>query len=645
MVRQTAPILLSTIALLLASCADVSYVQNESPANPYKEYRTANTQMNSVLGVGEPISKRQMRANATFSFQGKQSLRSVMERVASTYNVAIRWGNGTRKGRIENFLVKDLGFDEVRTYIEDVYNVQIIREGDRRLLILPSASEPRVDEFAPGKNVTLAQAVRGLAEQCGFNIVMSENRKKLATTKITTTLRDVTCYDAFSALLNPQGLSLEDKGDYYAIGGLPIRQWTINLFESERDDERTVSYKSSFSGENEEEGNEQELGGSSKVSVKNERRLWDELNDDLNDLLEEGCGDISIDDTIATSGASGDESLFGEFDTSLLPPPTTEGGATSSESANSGGTEDFISEAPAGEEGGAACGYVRINKAVGLVQMRAPEHVLEQADEIIRRVEDIAGRRILLEARVLAVKREREFEQGGSLDFSKNGTEMNDLGLKSIAAVVNQRIVDLGATQSGLRVGVGAGDLDAVVRVVEEYGTTYHLMQPMLELVDRQQATLIDGTTQPFILRSATTETSSSGSNTNIDTELKYQFLGLQFSASAQIADEGQLHTVNLQIPILSKTGEFSIPVFAGTTQLGTDVIPIAETRLIDQKVRLRDGEVKVIGGLTKTIAIDREAGVPLLRDTPVFGKLINEEDIEYEKVEFIVLLQVKRLY
>ena len=73
--------------------------------------------------------------------------------------------------------------------------------------------------------------------------------------------------------------------------------------------------------------------------------------------------------------------------------------------------------------------------------------------------------------------------------------------------------------------------------------------------------------------------------------------------------------------------------------------VPIANTRLIDQKVRIRDGEIKVIGGLTKTIAVDTESGMPLIRDIPALGKLANQEGIQYENVEFVILLQVRRLY
>ena len=100
--------------LLVSSCADVSYVQKESPANPYKDYRTKNMHHSAVIGVGEPISKRQMKANALFSMKGKRTLEGVLHQMANTYNVAVRWGDGVRKGRHENVLISDLSFDEAR---------------------------------------------------------------------------------------------------------------------------------------------------------------------------------------------------------------------------------------------------------------------------------------------------------------------------------------------------------------------------------------------------------------------------------------------------------------------------------------------------------------------------------------------------
>lgn len=172
--------------LLVASCSDMSFVQRNSPANPYKDYQVQNRKNASVIGMGEPISTRTMSANATISMSGQYDAEQILQKIAGTYNVAIRWGNGVRKGKRTAVLMNNLTFDEARNYIEDVYDIQIIKEGERRLLILPSASEPRLASFNPGTNVTLSQALRGLAEQCNYNLVISENKEQLGKIRVST---------------------------------------------------------------------------------------------------------------------------------------------------------------------------------------------------------------------------------------------------------------------------------------------------------------------------------------------------------------------------------------------------------------------------------------------------------------------------
>lgn len=646
------------VALALGSCSSMSYTQRNSPANAYKDYRPENRQNAAVLGIGEPISSRQMTANATISVNGQYDVEQVMQKLAGTYNVAVRWGNGVRKSKRQNVLMNNLSFDEARNYVEDVFDIQVIKEGERRLLVLPSASEPRLSSFNPGNNVTLSQALRGLAEQCNYNLVINENKEQLNQIRVTTTLKDVTCYDAFEALLNPHGLSLINAGDYITIGGLPQRQWSISLYEPERSEQMEVNYSSDFSsGDSGSSGSSgsssgssssdsssggssgsQSAGGSNKVSIKYERNLWKDLEDDLNGLIGSNCP--------AQLDAS--STYNPEQTATLLPPPSATGNGAQQDKSLVQPQPQQQAVAPAADSRNEAqrCGYVRINKSVGLIQMKAPRAVLDEANEIIQRVQDIASRRILLEARVLAVSRNRNFNQQAGLKIGgkQDGTTMSSSFIGSVTSALTRDLATY--TASGLDtvggVSVKNGNLDAVVGVLEKYGTTYELMHPMMELMDRQRATLIDGRNEKYFIIKSTT-TTGTATSTSSDVEERNQFLGLQFSASAQISDNAaEPHTVALQIPITSLAKTVNVP--SGTSGTIAGVAPVANTRLIDQKVRIRDGEIKVIGGLTKTVAVDSESGVPIIRDIPALGKLANEEGISYEEVEFVVLLQVKRL-
>ncbi|PZP39999.1 MAG: hypothetical protein DI585_02285 [Pseudomonas fluorescens] len=644
--RASALVLLATG---VASCNGISYAQRNSPANSYKDFRSENKANASVLGMGEPISSRQMTANATMTLSGQYTLAEVMQRIAGTYNTAVRWGNGARREKRTDIVMNKLTFDEARNYLEDVFDIQIIKEGERRLLVLPSASEPRLATFNPGENVSLSQALRGLAEQCNYNLVVNENREQLNRIRVSANLSNVTCYDAFDALLNPHGLSIINAGDYMTVGGLPQRQWTLNLYEPERNETVEVNYASDFSsndsgssgGSSSSSGSSggsgsQSAGGSTKVSMKYDRNLWKDLEDDLNELVKNSCPrPLDNIDTVQAESSLLPPPTGGMQDPSLIQPTMTP--QTSSSSSSSNGEEEKVN-----------CGYVRINSSVGLVQMRAPRAVLDEANEIIQRVSDIASRRLLLEARVLAVSRNRNFDQRAAFSTgqSKDGMVTSTGFTGSVTAALSNVLSSYSASNLSTAGGFAIKDknLEAVMALLEQYGTTYELMHPMMELMDRQRATLIDGRNEKYFVVRSDTSTSSSGATQSTDVEERNQFLGLQFSATAQISDSAEEpHTVSLQIPITSLAKTINIPTGVSGTSAG--VAPIANTRLIDQKVRIRDGEIKVIGGLTKTIAVDTESGLPLVRDIPALGKLANEESVQYENVEFVILLQVRRLY
>lgn len=589
-------------AVVVASCGDNQHLKQETPTRLYTDY-DENRENAAVIGVGEPISKRRMNANATLKVTGYRSLEDVVRRVANTYNLAVRYGDGVRKSLGREIIIAELTFDEARNYIEDVYGVQIVREGERRILILPSIDEPRIDKFEPGTNVSLSQFVRGLARQCDYNLVITENKKALSTTFVTASFEDITCRDAFDAVLAPHGLALVDEGDHYALGGFPTKRWVLNLYEPRRNETQTLSFSSTVSGEGDSAS--ASSGGSGNIETTFERNLWAELKSDLEELIAKTCNEYM--DTVSSE----------------------EG-----ESATSDMTGD--------------CGYVRINPTVGLVQMKAPQGILNSAEEIIRRVEDVASRRLLVEARIIAVSKDHSYEKGGNLGLKD---EDNKLALQTYGGTQNVTVSSLlsnavlsgfsSETSFGGSAGIFTENLDAAVRFAESFGTTYQLMQPTMEVMDRQRAVMIDGRNEVYFIGEREEDTSDDPDvGDTITYEDKYQFVGIQFSVVAQVGEEGEPHTLAVQVPITDIERFVPNPDASVSSE-----VPVVTTRIIDQKVRIRDGEVKVIGGLTRKTAVDKDSGIPVLRQAPVTGNFFDEEEITYQDLEFIVLLQVRRLY
>ncbi|HAG52617.1 MAG TPA: hypothetical protein DCL21_02405 [Alphaproteobacteria bacterium] len=621
---------LTLTALVLASCSDNStFTEKESPNLAYKDYKGHEK---SIIGVGKTISARKSEANSTISFKSKYSLDKAIVKFANRYDLSVEWDEEVNRFQEQRLTANRQTFNEARAYLEDVYDVSIIRKRGRAIQVMIPATVNKLESFNPGPNVRLSDAVNGLAGLCGINLVIADYKQVLATEKITTNLKDISCNQAFEAILDPFGLSLKQRGSHYTIAGLPYKEWNLNLHEQKREETQKVNYSSEFSGGSGEDDSGAGLsGGSSTTTSSYSRDLWKSLEGDLKELLSQSC---------KSSKGMGYNSTE-EVSQTVDPMGVTE----------SGGVTVTAGSAPAEE----SCGYVRVNPDVGVVQMQANRRVIEKADDLITTLEDIASRRLLVEARILAVAKERTFDRGSDINIAGNlGSTDFSLGYQpatilkegaSVAGTLNDLL-----TTSGGGMGFKAGDLDAVVRYVQSFGTTYQLMKPTLEVMDRQKSTLIDGRNERYFIRSASVDSSGENPVVTTEAEERYQFSGIQFSVSAQIAeDDSDLHTVALQIPITEISKTVILENRAGEDKLGNpvfikDEIPVATTRVIDQKVRVRDGEIKVIGGLTKTIAVDKETGVPLLQDVPVAGNAFSEESVTYEDVEFVVLLQVKRL-
>ncbi len=623
--------LLAICALVLGACSNnVTYTEKENPANAYKDYRGNDK---TVLGVGKTISQRKSEANATISFKSKYSVEEAINKYAKKYSLSVEWEDEVDKFAEKRLTATKQTFNEARAYLEDVYGVSIIRIRDRAIKVMVPATVSKIESFNPGPNVRLSEAVNGLASICDINLVIADYKKVLSTEKITTNLQNISCKQAFEAILDPFGLSLKSRGTHYTIAGLPYKEWQLDLHEQKREESQEVNYSSEFSGGGDDADSGSVIsGGKSSTRQTYSRDLWKGLEDDLKELLDQSCKNSK---DLGYTGGS-------EIPASLPDPITGQVSGGSMESASSASTQK-------------PCGYVRVNADIGVVQMQAPRKVIEKADDMIHTLEEIASRRLLVEARILAVSKTRSFNRGadvsvsgnvGSTDFSLgfNPTTPLSGSNSSVAGTLSTLLSTTDGALTGGGLGFKAGDLDAVVRYVESFGTTYALMKPTLEVMDRQKATLIDGRNEKYFLKTGEIDNSGDTPVVTTDLEEKIQFVGIQFSVSAQIAEnEDDLHTISLQIPITDILRYEDEDILLGTETLPIRV-PIASTRVIDQKVRARDGEIKVIGGLTKTIAVDKETGVPLLKDVPVAGNAFSEESVTYEDVEFVVLLQVKKL-
>ena len=157
------------------------------------------------------------------------------------------------------------------------------------------------------------------------------------------------------------------------------------------------------------------------------------------------------------------------------------------------------------------------------------------------------------------------------------------------------------------------------------------LQNPRIRATDGQQATLKIGSRIPIATGSFSNGVGGSalGGIGAVQTQFQYIDVGVNIDMKPTIHYDRDV-TLKLKIEVSSKSGDVSI---SGVTE------PIISQRTVDQVIRLKEGEVNILGGL-----LDREdsrtiGGTPGLGEIPLLKYLFSDQRHEVIDDEIVFLL------
>ena len=166
-------------------------------------------------------------------------------------------------------------------------------------------------------------------------------------------------------------------------------------------------------------------------------------------------------------------------------------------------------------------------------------------------------------------------------------------------------------------------DLVAVVSALSEANDSRLLADPMISVLNNEEALFQSVEEIPF---QELTETSAGG---NIGTT-SFKEVGIELKVTPQIANDGTVQlTVN---PVFSRLTGFT----PNTDQ------PIVDRRETSTRVRVRDGQTFVLGGMRRRTETHTYTGVPYLKDIQFLhiGKLFRSRNDEVRESELLVFIK-----
>ncbi|HTY03723.1 MAG TPA: secretin N-terminal domain-containing protein [Rhodocyclaceae bacterium] len=308
---------------------------------------------------------------------------------------------------------------------------------------------------------------------------------------------------------------------------------------------------------------------------------------------------------------------------------------------------------------------VVINPQSGIIVVTGLAREIRQVEGYLRETQTVVDREVMLEAKILDVALNQDFQAGVNWAAFRSGTNSRSAG--GIAAPGSTLNAGTGssATLSGNGVTIRPGragslaataaplgngfiglalqtsNFAALLSYLEGQGTVTVLSSPRIATINNQKAVLKVGTDELFVTGITTNVTTSTTGNPVATPTLTLQpyFSGISLDVTPQI-DEDDNIVLHVH-PAVSVVTEKQKVIDLGTN-LGVFQLPLASSSVneTDSIVRVSDGSIVAIGGLMAQNQTQDRTQMPGLGNIPVAGLLFGQRSSAASKRELVILLK-----
>jgi len=280
-----------------------------------------------------------------------------------------------------------------------------------------------------------------------------------------------------------------------------------------------------------------------------------------------------------------------------------------------------------------------VNRMTGTIVVTASRMDLERVDAYIKRLKRIMKRQVFVEARIVEVQLTDSLKYG--IDWTFLSGEWKGGGQVTMGTT---KFTDTLSGLANFNITLTGGDFTSLLKALQTQGDVNVLSNPRVNIMNGQTAFLSVGRKTDFISKVETTSTgltTSSVPEVTFTVETSSVLSGIIFGIVPYIS-EGDDGKISLTIsPIISDLVKFDTKTIgvsgSNTVELS---LPTVDLRELSTTVRVRDGDMVIIGGLIQNKDSVQDNNVPVLSGIPLLGNLFKNRDMSKEKTELIILLK-----
>lgn len=276
-------------------------------------------------------------------------------------------------------------------------------------------------------------------------------------------------------------------------------------------------------------------------------------------------------------------------------------------------------------------GYYLIDKPVGLISVTAPRPILEKIDAYITTLKKSLYQQISIEAKILEV----QLNDASSIGINWSNV-LKDFDINGLIEFGANGVVHPGSGQFVSNISLGDKSFNVLLNALNEEGDTKILSNPKISVMNGQPALITVGKNVTYIDSIEADRDSDTNVVTfSVETERILSGIGMALTATVLGKDEIIMNLV----PITSELEE-PIEYRDVGNDGGTVGLPIVNVREMSTTVKVKDGEMLVIGGLISDTKKSNAEFAPILGDIPGLKYLFGYKEKQHLKSELIILLR-----
>lgn len=286
--------------------------------------------------------------------------------------------------------------------------------------------------------------------------------------------------------------------------------------------------------------------------------------------------------------------------------------------------------------------YVIANPETGIISVRATSRQHATIREFIDKVMNNARRQVLLEATIVEVTLSDQYQQG--IDWSL----LRTLGLSLTQVSPVGALTAMGTISYANPGKPGSFSLSGSIKLLETFGKLHVLSSPKLSVLNNQTG-LVKVVDESVYFTIEVTQ-GTYGANNTVLTLPTYTStihtvpVGFMMYVTPQIGGDTEV-TLNLR-PTITRILSYAKdpnPALINTITPAlsvTNLIPQIQTREMESIMRVRNGDIAVLGGLMQDTRAGDTNQIPGLGSVPGLGQLFKARTDKNTKSELVVFLR-----